>query len=176
MTPIKTPPAVTAVILLDTPEVGQSPGDMLTLVFGDGQTLSLQVADLSPTILAQATMHGLKQKLVDAAAISRNPDTGRAATVADKFNAVAEVYNRLLAGEWNKRREGGATGGLLMRALCRLYPDRTREQVLSFLAGKSEAEKAALRRNPKVAAIIDEIRAEDGDDSGIDSDAMLADL
>lgn len=175
-TQTKTPPAVAATITLATPDVGPTASDKLTLTFADGRVLALSLIELSPTIIAQATMHGLKQKLVDAAAISRNPDTGRAASLDDKYDAVAEVFHRLIAGEWNKRREGTATGGLLLRALCRLYPARTHEQILTYLAGKSEAEKAALRRNPKVAAIIDDIRAEDGRDGGIDSDDLLAGL
>lgn len=141
-----------------------------------GNTYRVTAGELSFDILRMATMHGLKQKLVDAAAIGRDPDTGRTASPQIKIAAMEEVLNRLLAGEWNKRREGNPTGGLLLRALARLYPTRTREQLVEFLAGKSDAEKAALRRNPKVAAVIEEIRAESADDESIDSDELLAGL
>lgn len=169
-------PAIDATITLDTPTIGQSPNDTLTLRFANGRTLTIQVGDLSPAILAQATMHGLKQKLVDAAAISRDPATGRAATIDTKFDAVNAVLGRLCAGEWNKRREGSPTGGLLLRALVRLYPTKAREDLISFLDGKSDAEKAALRRNPKVAAVIEEIRGEDAADGAVDSDSLLGEL
>lgn len=153
-----------------------TPNDGLTLTFSNGATLQLQLADLDDNIIAHAVLHGLKQKLVDAAAISRDPDTGRTATIDTKYAAVRDVYDRLCAGEWNKRREGGTTGGLLLRALAILYPQRTKEQLVEFLAGKSEAEKAALRRNPKLVPIIDDLRAQDGRDSGIDSDDLLDSL
>ena len=141
--------------------------------------MAIRATDLSPTIVAQAIIHGLKQKLVDAAAISRNPETGRAASVQDKFDAVKEVYDRLLAGEWNKRREGGsgASGGLLFRALCRMYDGKkTADDIRAFLEGKTDAEKAALRKNSKVAAIIEEIRAESAKDGDVNADELLADL
>ena len=151
----------------------------LSLVFSHGEVLTLSASQISVAIAQQAMMHGLKQKLVDAAAISRNTETGRAASVADKFEAVKEVYDRLLSGEWNKRREGGASasGGLLFRALCRMYDGKkSADDIREFLEAKTDAEKAALRKNSKVAAIIEEIRAESAKGGDVDADELLAGL
>jgi hypothetical protein len=151
----------------------------LTLSFINGKRLTLDMGALAPEIVTQAAMHGLKQKLVDAAAISRDPANGKAATIDTKFDAIQEVLNRLLAGEWNKRREGGGqTGGLLKRALLEMYADRkTPEQITEYLDGKSDKEKAALRKNPKVAEIIERLRAADAKDAGEDSGVdLLAEL
>ena len=107
-------------------------------------------------------LHGLKQKLGDAAAISRNPDTGRSASLDDKIAAVREVFDRITSpdGTWNKIRESGdgsGNGGLLFRALCNIYAGkRSPEQITVFLADKTEAEKAALR---KTAIVADRIRS-----------------
>jgi hypothetical protein len=152
-------------------------GMKLTLSFAHGPQIEINAGELSDDIFNQAVMHGLKQKLVDAAAISRNPDTGLSATIADKFDAVRTVYDRLIGGEWNAIRVGGGnSGGLLYRALVRLYGERkTPEQLKEYLNSKTDAEKAALRKNPKIAAIIVEIQAENADDS-IDSDELLAGL
>lgn len=155
---------------------GLSENDHIILTPAGGAPVRVEVRQLSTDVLRYAVLHGLKQKLVDAAAISRDPDTGRSATVADKLAAVQEVLDRLLAGEWNKRREGGSPGGILLRALMRMQPAKSRDDLTEWLAGKSDAEKAALRRNPKVAAIIAEIQAEDGTKSGVDSDALLGEL
>jgi hypothetical protein len=156
--------------------VAATNGYVLTLAFSNGETLTISAHDdLNGAIRDMAMMHGLKQKLVDAAAISRNSDTGRSATVDDKYNAVREVYDRLCAGQWNKSRgEGSATsGGLLFRALCQIYADKTPDAIKAFLDKKSPAEKAALRATPKIAAIIDTLRQPSDD---VDTDAMLADL
>lgn len=154
----KTPnkPAIDATIANDT----------LTLEFADGRVIRVCASELPQSIVAHATMHGLKQKLVDAAALSRNTETGRAASLDDKFTAVREVYNRLFAGEWNKTRGDGtgatAAGGLLYRALVRMYEGaKTPEDVAKFLDGKTDAEKAKLRANAKVAATILELKIED---------------
>jgi len=147
----------------------------LVLSFAHGKELTIKARDLTNEVMEYAIFHGLKQKLVDAAAISRNPETGRTASIEDKYDAVRTVYDRLLAGRWNAERgEGGApSGGLLFAALVRMYEGkRTEEELRAFLAGKSDKEKAALRKNPRVAAIIEEIKAEraangeDGEEPG----------
>ena len=144
-------------------------GTTLTLTFAHGRELTLDFWRLSDEVRQYAALHGLKQKLVDAAAIGRNPETGRSATIQDKYEAVRAVYDRLLAGRWNAERgEGGApSGGLLFAALVRMYDGkRTGEDIRAFLSGKDDKQKAALRRNPRVAEIIEEIKAEraaDGD-------------
>ena len=90
-----------------------------------GETLRLHPESLAPEIQRAAMLHGLKQKLVDAAAISRDTVTGRAATLATKYEAVKEIFDRITgaggeAPSWNKPRAGGAggQGGLLARAIA----------------------------------------------------------
>ena len=150
----------------------------LTLMFANGETLTMRGDALTSEVRQYAMMHGLKQKLVDAAAISRNPETGRPSSVEDKYQAVKVVFDRLLTGQWNATLEGGGNaGGLLMQALVRMYAGRkTAEDIKAFLAEKSDAEKAALRKNPRVAAIIEDIRAEQGRVTGIDADELLNEL
>ena len=166
--------AITATIAVNAE--GRPSG--LALQFANGEALKLTAAQLTNSILEQAVWHGLKQKLVDAAAISRNPETGRAASVEDKYQAVKVVYDRLLAGQWNAAREGGGNaGGLLLQALCRMYAGRkTPDELKAFLADKSDAEKTALRKNPRVATIIEDIRAEQGKAADIDTDGLLGEL
>lgn len=148
--------------------------DTLVLRFSSGETLTISPAMLSADIVEQATMHGLKQKLVDAAAISRNPDTGRSATVADKYNAVREIYDRLLSGQWNKVRDGAGmvSGGLLFRALCVAYPAKAPEVLREYLGKRTAEEKTALRA--KFADIIATLKAPHTD--GIDTDSLLGEL
>ena len=137
-------------------------GGML-MDFAHGKQLTITAAQLTHPIMEQAIWHGLKQKLVDAAAIGRNPETGRSATVDDKYKAVKAVYDRLLAGRWNAERgEGNApAGGLLFAALVRMYAGKkSDDDIRAFLAGKDDKQKAALRKNPRVVEIIEEIKAE----------------
>lgn len=159
-------------------------GNVLIIEFGNGERIEVRPSVLSPDIREQAMFHGLKQKLVDAAAISRDTETGRSATVEDKFRAVFAVYNRLLAGQWNAvRGEGSGTGsgGLLFAALMRLYPAKGADALREYLGGLTPGQQAALRKNPRVAPVIEEIKAEraadgDGDEPGADLLAGLDDL
>lgn len=150
----------------------------LVIEFGNGKTLTIRPEELSDDIRNAAMFHGLKQKLVDAAAISRNTDTGRSASIEDKYEAVLEVAGRLKAGQWNKSREAGAgkaSGGLLFQALTRMYDTKTPEQVRAFLDSKTKEEQEALRKNPRVAAIIATIKAE-GASPAVDTANLLAGL
>ena len=150
--------------------------DDLVIEFAHGKRIELNPVDLADSVYKQAVYHGLKQKLVDAAAISRNPETGRSASIEDKYQAVKTVYDRLLAGQWNAvRGEGGTgTGGLLFAALCRMYAGRkTEEELREWLATKDKKAQAELRKNPKVAAIIEQIKAERGaDDEDVGEDLL----
>ena len=157
----------------------------LHLSFDNGERIDLSVDELTPAMRTMAMLHGLKQKLVDAAAISRDPETGRSATTADKYRAVKAVYDRLLAGSWNAMRgegTGTGTGGLLFAALVRLYPAKTPDALREYLAGLTLAQQAALRKNPRVAPVIEEIKAEraalgdEGDEPGADLLAGLEEI
>ena len=159
-------------------------GDALVIDFSHGKRIELRPATLGPDIREQAMFHGLKQKLVDAAAISRDPETGRSATVEGKYRAVAAVYERLLTGQWNVTRgegTGTGSGGLLFAALMRLYPAKGAEALREYLGGLTPTQQAALRKNPRVAPVIEEIKAEraangDGEEPGADLLAGLDDL
>ena len=139
--------------------------------------ITLRLSDISADIATRAMLHGLVQKVSDAAAIARNPDTGRSATPQDKFDAMREVADRLLSGQWNKTREGGgaANGTLLVQALFRFYNgEKTLEALASFVKAKTPEQQRALAANPRIAPIIAAIRAERGAAQG--SDDLLGEL
>ena len=151
-------------------------GTVLTFTGSDGTEVRVDAALLSESVRHAAMMHGLKQKIGDAAALSRNPDTGRSATVADKMAAMEEVAARLRAGGWNKDRDGtGSTGvgGLLFRALCIQRPSMDPARIREWLAGKDKKEQAKLRDVPDIARIIVELRAKDAATAPTNADADL---
>ena len=104
----------------------------LHLKFANGEELAITASQLTNNVMEYAIFHGLKQKLVDAAAISRNPETGRAASVEDKYQAVKTVFDRLLTGQWNAVREGGnGGGGLLLTMMASMPISRRRVTLLT---------------------------------------------
>ena len=154
----------------------------LVLTFRHGEVLRVHPESLHPEIQRAAMIHGLKQKLVDAAAISRDTATGRAATIITKFDAVKEIFDRITgaggkAPSWNKSRAGGAggQGGLLARAIAR-YKNVEVAAAKAYLDRLTDAQKQALRVDPRIATIINDLRAESAKPAGIDTDALLGGL
>ena len=138
-------------------------------VVTDKGTIVVCLSGLVVDMVTAAALHGLKQKICDAAA--------GLGTITEKHDAMQAVADRIIEGEWNKRGEGdGAPTGLLLKALIRLYPSKPKDALVDYLAGKDKKEQAALRKNPKIAAIIETIKAESAKTSGVDSDSLLDEL
>jgi len=137
-------------------------GDRIEFSFPEiGEIHKIQLEDLSQEILVQATLHGIKQKCVDAAALSRDPTTGRSATVVEKRDAVAEMIERLMSGTWNDRGAEGSSA--LLNALIAAYPDRSRDSLSTWLKTKSDKEKRALRNSAKLKPFLREEPSAAGD-------------
>lgn len=151
-------------------------GNLLELKFEHGKSIRIDASQLTEDIRQAAMMHGLKQKCVDAAAIARDPNTGKSATLETKYQAVKEIADRLLIDKvWNKGREGVGKGGILLQALYQYYGGRkSLDDLREFLEKMSNAQKIALERNPKIKVIVDELLAERTAD--IDSDSLLAEF
>ena len=183
-TTARIPAVAVSIEFADKPEAVELTHGKLTLTFADQTTAELATTELSTEILSQALLHGLKQKLVDAAAIARNIDTGASATIADKKEAVMEILTRLLEGAWNKGRTAGdgtnGKGSILLLALQRLQPNRDATELAEWLKARTDAERAALAKNAKILPHVQAIQAERAEraaaaakKSGIDSDELL---
>jgi hypothetical protein len=158
-------------------------GTTLTVTFSNGKDLSVDVTTLASEIQKQALLHGVKQKLVDAAAIARNMETGKSASIDDKYNAVKDVFDRLThptEPSWNKGRAekgettGGAGSALVIRALMKMT-GRDESYTKQWFSNKSKEERAALKKNPRVLAIMAELQAATVV-GGINTDDMLSEL
>lgn len=154
-------------------------GDSATFAFANGDEIRVNRHDLPADVQLQAFWHGIKQKIADGAAIARDTETGRSASLDDKIYAMRQIARRLSIS-WNAISEGGAgnAGGWLLKALCELYPAKTREQLQTYLAGKTDKEKAALRADAKIAPVIQRLKDTAGATAskGIDTDSLLGEL
>ena len=160
----KTPAAISATVN----------GTVITIQASNGRYFTIDAEQLSPENRLAAIMQGLRKKLVDPAAMSRNPDTGASATIDDKFEACEEVGLRIKnGGDWNKVRGDGTgpvKGGMLLRALIAIF-GKTEEETRALLDECSDDEVKALRDSPKVQAKIAEFKRAN---SKIDVDALMA--
>ena len=137
------------------------------LDFRNGETRLFTLPD---NLLAKFAAHGDEQKLGDEIAGLND--------VEDCVLAVDELIDRLYNGEWSVKREASGMAGtsVLVRALVE-HTGKTIEQIKQFLSGKSQAEKVALRNNPKIKPIVERIEAEKASKkANVDTDAMLGEL
>lgn len=137
------------------------------LDFKNGET---RLFTIPAELMAKFAAHGAEQKLGD--------EIAGLAETEDCVIAVDELIDRLYNGEWGIKREASAFAGasVLVRALVEMT-GKTMEQIKAFLSGKSQAEKVALRNNPKVKPIVERIEAEKAaKKTNVDTDALLDEL
>jgi hypothetical protein len=137
------------------------------LDFRNGET---RLFTITPELLNRFAAHGAEQKLGD--------ETAGVDDVDDMVIGVDELLDRLNKGEWSIKREGsGAVGtSVLMKALME-FSSRTQEQVKTFLAGKSQADKLALRNSKQLKAIVERLESEKLSKAAkVDTDSLLAAL
>ena len=153
--------------LLKESIVGDDGSVQIRLDFRNGET---RLFTLPGNLMARFAAHGAEQKLGDEIAGTED--------VEDCVLAVDNLIDRLYNGEWSVKRESNGMAGtsVLMRALVE-HTGKTVEQIKQFLNGKSQAEKVALRNNPKIKPIVDRIEAEKASrKTNVDTDALLGEL
>lgn len=140
---------------------------VVRLDFRNGDTRTFTVSDkLRDKFIA----HGAEQKLGD--------EIAGLADIDDCVMALDELLTRLDQGEWGIERQSNGLAGqsILARALVELF-GKPIDEIKTFLSGKSQAEKVALRNNPRVKPIIEKLEAAKATKgSAVDTEALLAGL
>lgn len=157
---------------------------VLTWTFNpqEGEELEPLEFDMSPVwedlhklhpLAAKAMMHGFKQKISDAGAMARDTETGKADNTArvEKMRRMAEA---LAKGDWELQRTGGGAGPGVLAKACAEVLNKDLDVVRDWLKDKSAAEKLALRKHPKIAAVVARLESEAV--QSIDADELLAGL
>ena len=155
------------------------------VVTGVGE-LVLDTAKCHPDIIRHAAIHGLTQRIIDAAALERDKTTGASATPEDKFAAMKALVDHYNSGsaEWGlrTRADGGASreSSLTIRALAAVK-GKPEAAIREFVDTKAAAMGikprellAKLATNAEVAAKMAELRAANGPE--VDVDSMLDEL
>ena len=161
---------------------------VLTFTVDGAGTFSVPMATLSDDIRDRALVHGLVQKISDAAAISKSElpaDATEAANV--KMSAMQSVAERIVDGDWSKR-SGDGTGpvaGIIYRAFeewalalaAKGKKTVTSAAIRAVYDAKDRAEQLALRNVPEISTIIERMKSERGTGAtAVDTAALLADL
>lgn len=152
--------------------------------------LTLDPADVSAENRARAMMFGLKQRVSDAAALSRDTDSGKSASPEEKFEAQRRVIEHLASGstEWSIRAPaegGGANASYVSRALVEIGKAAdvvAANELVKRLAdrdhgGKMGPARAALAKAQDISTAIVTIKAREAAAQAVgNSDDLLGEL
>lgn len=130
-------------------------------VLGVG-VIRMDLTAIHGDIMRHAAIHGMIQRISDAAAISRDPETGKPASAQDKFDAMSRLVAHYESGtsEWSRKPVAGERekGGLLFKALCQMSPSKSPEEIRAWMGTKTKKELALISRTEKVATVIATLR------------------
>lgn len=125
----------------------------VTFTLGSGERIKVAMGDLSPEVLRHATLHGLKQKIADSAAgFSKGNDYGGA------FDAMSATLEAILAGNWNRKKEGGTGIAALAQAVATVK-GIAYDAALAAVSAMDEDQRKQISRHPKIELAIAEARA-----------------
>ena len=144
----------------------------------DAGSVALDIGSLSDAVRHRAMVHGMIQRISDAAAIARNPLTGLAASPQDKLAAMSRLVDHYMTGtdEW---RMTGAGGGrrtnvdLLLAALTEYKPEKSPDELAAYVAKLEKKQVSQLLASDQLREIVARLRGEE--DAG-DATEMLAGL
>jgi P pilus assembly chaperone PapD len=161
----------------------------LTFTVANAGEFVVSLSALSEDVRARAMVHGIVQKISDAAAIAKADlpvDPTDAAKT--KLEAMQSVATRLLEGDWSKRAGEGAgpVAGIIFRAFAEWATAKataakktiTEAELRAVYDAKDRAGQLALRNVPEIAAIIERMKSERGATAAkaVDSAALLGEL
>lgn len=163
----------------------QQDGARLTFDVRGAGVFVFDTAKVHADNMAKAAMHGWKQRLSDAAALSRNADNGQPASPAEKLAAIQSLGNWYMEGGAEWARVGGGGGGLsitieAIAAIKGVEYDAAEGYVADFAKRKFEGDTkkalAFLREGKRVAEKIAELRAARAPAPKVDADNALDEL
>lgn len=135
----------------------------MTLTVTLGETVeTIAVADLDEKTQSIAVLHGLKQKIADAAALPKGSSD------AEKQGAMAKVIDQLRSGAWNAIRATAQKGWSLLdlqteamaRFLAAKGDARDKDAIKGKLKAMSQAQRAAYMSTEQVSPYWAEVSAE----------------
>lgn len=154
-------------------------------VLGIG-TLDLDITKLHADILTRAAIHGMKQRVSDAAAIPCDPETGKPASAQEKFDAMARLVEHYNSGsaEWGVRVASGERAapkeGKVITAMTTVYqttPEHARKLVGQLAEKRGIDYKTALAVFRGADKIKDELaRMAASAPAKVDADSLLSEL
>ena len=156
---------------------------VLTWNFANGETLEFNASEYArmseepalSEVARKAMLHGFKQRISDAGAMSCDQTTGASPSPEARIERMRRVAERLSSGEWELERKGGTGGGsdVLARALSEVF-GKPLDIIRPWLKAKTPAEREALKADKKVAEVLTRMTTEAA--KGVDTSGLMGEL
>jgi hypothetical protein len=130
-------------------------GTVVSIKFGNGEVLTLDVSTLEESIQTELMLHGALQKIGDSYA-------GAAGDYDFAIGNAKKVIDNLLSGQWKATREAGEAKprtGELAEAIARIKKIEITD-AQGLIDGLSDEQRKVLRSKDSVKATIAQIRYE----------------
>jgi len=151
-----------------------------------GQTVTLDMDLMNPTLIDRAVVHGLKQRISDAAAIPCDPVTGLPASPEEKFAAIAALVEHYNSGssEWNRARAAGdgiSRTGNTLQAFANVYWEgdvvKAKGKMEAFATKRQIEYAVAVKIWAGADKIVEEVaRMKAAVPAKVDADSLLDEL
>lgn len=153
-------------------------GLVIFTVQGQPDSLRLSLDDIHPDVVRYAALHGLKQRVCDAAALDCDPETGRRPTAEDKYLEMQRIVEHLTSGtdQWRLHGEARPRLSLLLRCLIEQFPSKSREALEEYVKSLDAKQKRALLASEPLAAIAARLRREAQPNAEALASELLAEL
>lgn len=168
-------------------------GQAILFKVRDAGELTLELDRLGEAVKQRAMIHGLIQRVSDAAALPFNKEAGRYATPQEKLEAMRGLVEHYMTGtgEWARKAAGGGAPRvtsedlLILRAVAELQGVEVatmRERVKEMAEKRGVTQRAylgaILARSEAVRAIVERMKAEQpaATGAGLDGDELLDEL
>lgn len=154
-------------------------------------TLVLDTRKLSEGNKLRAMLHGMVQRVSDAAAMARDSKTGASATPQEKFEAMSKLVEHYASGaeEWSPARSTEGVGRprvnpqaqLLVMALKVFNPQKDQETIQQFVKGLGAAQVTALLVSEQLKEAVElareQVREQEQEAAkGVDAEELLQGL
>lgn len=158
-------------------------GKLVIAVLGSG-SVTFDPSKADKALRQRAEMHGWTQRLVDAAAMSRDDVTGQPATPADKFEAIKGLADHYMSGtpDWSRKSAGGFGKSITLAAIALVQGityEAAEANVAAMAKKRGEEAKETLKflaTGGRVMKAIAEIRAKAVKPASVDADKALAEM
>lgn len=132
-------------------DVGGKQG-AVQFVLGNGLRVEADLVSLSTNMITQLALHGLSQKVGDAAA-----GFSKAGDFSGAFGAMQQVVDNLYSGQWSTRGQGGGLSDLVA-AICELRGVDV-EQAQAVVDGLDDEQLKRITSHPAIKAKIANLKA-----------------